>query len=78
MFKTAKNNIGNYIRFAGQDGLQREKVKIDFYRILGVNNHLNIFLKEYRQKGFRITPTYCQNQKFEIINKDEFKKLPIW
>ena len=72
MFKEAKNNIGNYIRFAGQNGLQREKVKIGFYRILGVNNHLQIFLKEYRHKGFTILQPYCQGQEFEIINKDEF------
>ena len=78
MFKTAKNNIGNYIRFSGQDGLQRQKAKISFYRILVVNNHLHIFLKEYRHKGFKIVPTYCQNQEFEIINKDEFRKLPVW
>ena len=78
MFKTAKNNIGNYIRFSGQDGIERQKTKISFYRILGVNNLLQIFLKEYCYKGFTILPPYCQDQEFEIIKKDEFKKLPIW
>lgn len=78
MFTDSKNNISNYIRFAGRYGFKKRKVKFNFYRILGVNNHLQIFLKEYRHKGFRIVQTYCQNQEFEIISKKEFKQLPTW
>ncbi len=79
------NSKGEYIRFGGQgilDGLKQVKCKVDFYLIIGATNESHditgLVIKRYRAKHYSILPFYCFRQEYEIINKKEFSKLPVY
>ena len=76
------NNQGNYMRFGGNgimDGLKCDKIKNDFYLINGFDADGVLHIKGYRKKLRSYLPVYSQSQEFEIITKQEFKKLnSIW
>jgi hypothetical protein len=78
------NSQGKYIRFGGQgiiDGLGCQKIKNDFFLIIGEERgsqtQVNgLLIKGYRHKHLSVLPFYCFKQEYEIIDKKEFKSLP--
>jgi hypothetical protein len=74
------NSKGKYIRFGGRgiiDGLKRTKVKYSFYKIISADKE-KILLKRYRSKNQSYLQNFNFDQEFEIIDKAEFQKLPIY
>lgn len=75
-----QKNINNYIRLNGFgiiEGIKFTPVKMLFYKIIGIDDTGLIL------KGFRARKTYCLpehhwKQDYEIITRNEYKKLPAY
>lgn len=73
---------GQYIRVQGfgiADGLKIKKTKYQFHQIIDYDpGTRSLILRRYRCKRFSYLPYHNQEQKYEIIDRKEYKSLEVY